>query len=178
MFNDTKLASLIKRDTDVMGLKENNIYYLIIDRCFCIKIARLSQYPKFMAKLFSMDKLLPDGELLKGNYENAKQFFNPDSSDFAHTATYTNIDIKVKEIVGIWNVHSATAYASGAYAKRYTDAVDFPNGRSNAGKNKSLLYFVDNTDSIEAVICPYSLDVAQYIEKALPSVCYEIAKNV
>lgn len=177
MFNDNKLASLIKSSTNVVGLKEGDTYYIIIDGCLCVKIPCLPSYPKFMAKLYSTGKLLPDGELLNGNRDSVKKFFDADVSKLAITDyTRINVEIKDKGTIGIWSVKDL---AYGAYKKCYTDAVDFPQGRSSAeGKPSTrLLYFVDNVGNIQAVLSAFNLDVADLVKRMLPSVYEEIRKD-
>lgn len=177
MFNDSKLASLVKSNTNVVGLREGDTYYIIVDGCLCVKIPCLPSYPKFMAKLYSTGKLLPDGELLNGNRDNVKKFFDADVSKLTMTTyTHINVDIKDKGTVGIWNVQDL---AYGTYKKCYTDAVDFPQGHSSAeGKpGTRLLYFVDNVGNIQAVLSAFNLDIPYHIKRMLPSVYEEIRKD-
>ena len=177
MFNDSKLASLVKSNTNIAGLKDGDTYYIIIDGCFCVKMPCLPSYPKFMSKLYSTGKLLPDGELLNGNRDTVKKYFDADVSKMTITSyTHINVEVEDKGAVGIWNVQDL---AYGAYKKCYTDAVDFTQGHSSAeGKpGTRLLYFVDNTNNIYAMVCPFRIDVADCIKRLLPSVYTEIQKG-
>lgn len=179
MLVDTKLAALVKPKTTIVGLRQDSTYYFVFDGAFAIKVTSLTEYPKFMAKLYATGVLTPDGEVYKRN-ESCCKFFQTDVRAF-QPADYTYIDIaqgpyvKIPNTLSIWSVRRPNTdfveTDSVAVQKRYTEAVTELRAFSPySGHSASrMLYFVDNESNIQAVVMPVRFELDDYLDNWLPA---------
>lgn len=179
MLVDTKLAALVKPKTNIIGTKQDNVYYFVFDGAFAIKVTSLTEYPKFMAKLYATGVLTPDGEVYKRN-ESCCKFFQTDVRAF-QPAEYTYIDIipgpyaSMPSTLSIWSVQRPNTVDrtadSVAVQKKYTEAVTALRAFSpyaDFSKNR-ILYFTDNDGSIQAIIMPVRFEFDDYLDRRLPA---------
>lgn len=179
MLIDTKLAALVKRETNIIGLKQDNTYYFVFDGAFAIKVTSLTEYPKFMAKLYATGVLTPDGELYKRS-ENCCKFFETDVRAF-QPAEYTYIDIipgpyaSISSTLSIWSIRRPNTVLmtadSVAVQKKYTEAVTELRAFSpytDFSRNR-ILYFTDNDNNIQAIVMPVRFEFDNYLDKRLPA---------
>lgn len=179
MLIDTKLAALVKPKTTIVGLKEDNIYYFVFDGAFAIKVTSLTEYPKFMAKLYATGVLTPDGELCKCS-ESCCKFFQVDVRAF-QPAEYTYIDIaqgpyaNIPNTLSIWSVRRPntefTETDSVAVQKRYTEAITELRAFSPYSDHAAsrMLYFVGNENDIQAIVMPVRFEFDDYLNNRLPA---------
>lgn len=174
MLNDTKLARLTTVNTNIAGRKEGDTYYFIFDGHLAVKINCLSLYPKFMAKLYSTGKLLPNGDLYKTT-SIIDTLFKPDIRDMKPTE-YTGIDVYDEAnddtAINVWRIGELDYVCC---KKMYTEALTAPApcGLRIPGIpiQRKMIYFTDTDGEVYAIISPYSFDVLTYIKVNLPCIC-------
>ncbi len=171
MFNDTKIASLIKRNSNIIGEKCDDGYYIAIDGQLVIKIHNWGDYPKIYGKLYSLGFLYGDNEFKKPG--NVKKFLELDTSHLIAVRA-TGITVETDRIITLWDVGGKNAVA---IQKKYTDAIESRKGVQHPDQ-PFIVYFSDDEYNVYGAVCVIKHNIPQIIKTLLPSVWQQINKAI
>lgn len=180
MLNDTKLARLTTPKTDIVGHIKGDTYYFIFDGHLAVKINCLAAYPKFMAKLYSTGKLLPNGEMYKTT-NITDTLFKPDTRDMKPTY-YAGIDVYDESnnnaAINVWRIGDLDYVCC---KKTYTEVLAASTLQclcmSGVPIQRKMMYFTDKNNEVYAIISPYNFDAPTYIRVNLPCVFGKTGKE-